>query len=137
MTVSNSSIQPRTVSIAILLLGSSAMYSIVVEIWSAPILFVEPRGLPFVLGLVAGILCFYAFYGWLIYRTWQGLNAARYFLIALIIVGISIHAILALTPAGELFGPISITAILDGFRVIAVVLLVASPRAYWRQIPGE
>ena len=113
------------------------MYSIVVEIWAAPILFIEARGLPFVVGLVAGVLSFYAFYGWLIYKTWQGVNAARYFLIVLIIVGISIHAILALTPAGELFGPIFIVAILDVLRIIAVALLVTSPRAYWRKISGD
>jgi len=113
------------------------MYSMVVEIWSAPVLFIEARGLPFVVGLVTGVLGFYAFYGWLIFKTWQGVNAARYALIALIIVGIAIHAILALTPTGELFGPASITAILDGLRVIAVVLLVASPRAYWEKIPGD
>ena len=111
--------QPRTVSTAIFLLGLSATYSIVVETWSAPVLFVEARGLPFVVGLVAGVLVFYALYGWLIYKTWQGVNAARYSLIALIVVGISIHVILALTPAGELFGPILITAILDGLRVVA------------------
>ena len=108
------------------------MYSIVVEIWSAPFLFIETRGLPFVVGLVAGVLGFYAIYGWLIYKTWQGVNAARYSLIGLIVVGISIHVILALTPTGELFGPIFITAMLDGLRVIAVVLLVVSPRTYWR-----
>ena len=129
--------QPRTVSTAIFLLGLSATYSIVVETWSAPVLFVEARGLPFVVGLVAGVLVFYALYGWLIYKTWQGVNAARYSLIALIVVGISIHVILALTPAGELFGPILITVILDSLRIIAVVLLVASPRAYWKQIPGD
>ena len=130
--MSDSSTQPRTVSAAIFLLGLSAMYSMVVEIWSAPFLFIETRGLPFVVGLVAGVLGFYAIYGWLMYKTWQGVNAARYSLIALIVIGISIHVILALTPAGELFGPIFITAMLDGLRVIAVVLLVVSPRAYWR-----
>ena len=130
--MSEASPKPRTVSAAILLLGLSAMYSIVVEIWSAPFLFFEARGLSFVIGVVSGALVFYIFYGWLIYKTWQGVNAARYSLIALIIIGISIHVILALTPAGELFGPIFITAMLDGLRVIAVVLLVVSPRAYWR-----
>ncbi len=132
MTVSDSSTQPRTVSAAIFLLGLSAMYSIVVEIWSAPFLFIETRGLPFVVGLVAGVLGFYAIYGWLMYKTWLGVNSARYSLIALIVVGISIHVILVFTPAGELFGPIFITAMLDGLRVIALVLLVVSPRAYWR-----
>ena len=113
------------------------MYSIVVEIWSAPFLFFDTRGLSFVIGLIAGVLIFYVLYGWLIYKTWQGVNAARYSLIALIIIGISIHVILALTPAGELFGPVYITAMLDGLRVIAVVLLVVSPRAYWKQILGD
>ena len=113
------------------------MYSMVVEIWSAPVLFVEAQGLPFVVGLVAGVLAFYALYGWLTYKTWQGVNAARYSLIALIVVGVSSHAILALTPAGELFGPLLITAVLDGLRVIAVILLVASPRAFWRRISGD
>lgn len=108
------------------------MYSMLVEIWSAPVLFIEARGLSIVVGLVVGVLSYYALYGWLIYKTWQGVNAARYSLIALIVVGISIHAILALTPAGELFGPILITAILDGLRVVAVVLLVASRRSFWR-----
>jgi hypothetical protein len=137
MIVSEASTQPRTVSAAILLLGLSAMYSIVVEIWSAPFLFFETRGLFFVIGLIAGILVFYVFYGWLIYKTWQGVNAARYSLIALIIIGISIHVILTLTDAGELFGPVYITAMLDGLRVIAVVLLVVSPRAYWKQGLGD
>jgi hypothetical protein len=137
MTMSDSSPQPRTVSAAILLLALSAMYSIVVEIWSAPILFFETRGLSFVVGLVAGVLVFYVFYGWLIYKTWQGVNAARYSLIALIVIGISIHVILALTPAGELFGPIYITVMLDGLRIIAVVLLVVSPRTYWKQSLGD
>ncbi len=132
MAVSDSLAQPRTVSTAILLLGLSAMYSMLVEIWSAPVLFIEARGLSIVVGLVVGVLSYYALYGWLIYKTWQGVNAARYSLIALIVVGISIHAILALTPAGELFGPILITAILDGLRVVAVVLLVASRRSFWR-----
>lgn len=135
--MSDSSPQPRTVSAAILLLALSAMYSIVVEIWSAPILFFETRGLSFVVGLVAGVLVFYVFYGWLIYKTWQGVNAARYSLIALIVIGISIHVILALTPAGELFGPIYITVMLDGLRIIAVVLLVVSPRTYWKQSLGD
>ena len=135
--MSDSSPQPRTVSAAILLLALSAMYSIVVEIWSAPFLFFEARGLSFVIGLVAGVLIFYVFYGWLIYKTWQGVNAARYSLIALIVIGISIHVILALTPAGELFGPVYITAMLDGLRVIAVVLLLVSPRAYWKQGLGD
>lgn len=115
----------------------SAMYSIVVEIWSAPILYIESRGLLFVIGLVAGICSFYAIYAWLIYRTWQGVIAARHFLTALIVFGIAIHAILALTPTGELFGPVLITAVLDGLRIIAVILLAISPRAYWRQIPGD
>jgi hypothetical protein len=137
MTVSEASPQPKTVSAAILLLGLSAMYSIVVEIWSAPFLFFEARGLSFVIGLVAGVLIFYVFYGWLIYKTWQGVNAARYSLIALIVIVISIHVILALTPAGELFGPVYITAMLDGLRVIAVVLLLVSPRAYWKQSLGD
>jgi hypothetical protein len=135
--MSDSSPQPRAVSAAILLLALSAMYSIVVEIWSAPILFFEARGLSFVVGLVAGVLVFYVFYGWLIYKTWQGVNAARYSLIALIVIVISIHVILALTPAGELFGPVYITAMLDGLRVIAVVLLLVSPRAYWKQSLGD
>ena len=112
------------------------MYSIVVEIWSAPVLFAESRGLPFVVWLVAGVVGFYAFYGWLIYKTWQGVNAARYSLIALIVVGISIHAFLTLGPVGELFGPIFITVFLDSLRAVAVVMLVASPRAYWKQSPG-
>lgn len=133
----DSSTRPRTLSIAIFLLGMSAIYSIVVEVWSASVLFADSRGLPFVAGLVAGVVGFYAFYGWLIYKTWQGVNAARFSLIALILVGISIHALLALSPAGELFGPVSITVFLDSLRVVAVVMLLASPRVYWKQSPGN
>ena len=136
IVVSGLSSQPRTVLTATYLLGLSATYSLVVEIWSAPVLYIDSRGLPFVLGLVAGILCFYAFYGWLIYRTSQGVNVARYLLIALILVGISIHTLLAVSPAGELFGPLLITAILDGIRLVAAVLLIASPAAFWRQRPA-
>lgn len=126
--MSDPSTQSRTTSIAVFLLGSSAMYSLVVEVWSAPILFIDTRGLAFVVSLVAGILLFYALYGWLIVKTSQGLAAARYALITIIITGISVHAILALTPSGELFGPILVTAILDGLRIIAVILLLAAPR---------
>lgn len=115
----------------------SAIYAVVVEIWSAPVLFSESRGLLFVGGLIAAIAGFYAFYGWLIYKTWQGVNAARFSLIALILVGISIHALLALSPAGELFGPVSITVVLDSLRVVAVVMLIASPRGFWKQSPGK
>lgn len=115
----------------------SAIYAVVVEIWSAPVLFSESRGLLFVGGLIAAIAGFYAFYGWLIYKTWQGANAARFFLIALIVAGISIHALLALGPAGELFGPLSITIFLDSLRVVAAVMLLASPRAYWKPVPND
>lgn len=109
------------------------MYSIVVEVWSAPILFADSRGLLFVAGLVAVIVIFYAFYGWLIYQSWQGVSAARLSLIALIVVGISIHILLALSPVAELFGPVSITIFLDGLRIVAAVLLMASPREYWKR----
>ena len=137
MTVSDAPNQPRTVSTAIFLLSLSAMYTVVIEIWSAPVLFIEVRGLLFVVGLVIGISGFYLLYGWLIFKTWQGVNGARYALVALILVGIAIHAILALTPMGELFGPASITAILDGLRIVAVILLLASPREYWGKIEGN
>ena len=67
------------------------------------------------------------------YGTWKGIGAARLFLLLLIIVGIGLHAFLALSPLGELFGPPFITLSIDGLRVIAVVLLILSPRAYWSQ----
>jgi len=137
LTDTDSAARPGTLSLAITLLGLSAMYSIVVEIWSAPVLFAESRGWLFVIGLVAGIVVFYAIYGWLIYQTWQGANAARLSLLALIIVGIATHALLALSPAGELFGPITITVFLDSLRVVAAVLLIATPRTYWKPTPGD
>jgi hypothetical protein len=133
----DSATRPKTLSLAILLLGLSAIYSVVVEIWSAPILFAESRGFVFVVVLVAGIVVFYMFYGWLIYHSWQGVNVARFSLIALIVVGISIHTLLALSPVGELFGPISITIFLDSLRVVAAVLLIASPRTYWKPTSGD
>jgi hypothetical protein len=99
----------------------------VVEVWSAPILFIDTRGTAFVVALVVGIVLFYTIYAWLIYKTSHGVAAARYALIVIIVVGIAVHATLALTPSGELFGPTLVTAILDGLRIIAVILLLASP----------
>ncbi len=126
---------PKSVSVAVSLLCVSATYSCIVEIWSAPVLFAESEGLLFVGGLIAAVLGFYALYGWLVYATWKGRGAARLILVAVIAIAIALHASLALTAAGKLFGPTSVTVFLDSLRVVAVVLLFFSPRAYWRQ-PG-
>jgi hypothetical protein len=132
--MSNNSRQtPRYVSVAVSLLCVSATYSCIVEIWSAPVLFAESEGPLFVGGLIAAVLGFYALYGWLVYATWKGSSAARLILVAVIAIAIALHASLALTAAGKLFGPASITVFLDGLRAVAVVLLLVSPRAYWRQ----
>ena len=124
---------PRTVSVAISLLCVSAAYSSIVEIWSAPVLFAESEGLLFVSGMIAAIVCFYTLYGWLIYGTWKGRGAARLVLLAVIAVAIALHAALAVTPAGKLFGPASVTVVLDSLRAVAAILLLVSPRAYWRR----
>lgn len=124
--------KPKTVLAALALLCFSATYSTLVEMWSAPVLYGETHGTLFVVGLIVGIAGFYTFYGWLIYKTWKGINAARIALIALIGIGIAIHSSLIVSRIGDLFGPVFITVFLDGLRVIAVILLIASPRSYWQ-----
>jgi hypothetical protein len=130
--VERSTTQPRTVLVALALLCLSAAYSILVEMWSAPVLYGESHGALFVAGLIAGIAVFYVFYGWLIYKTWKGSSLARVAVITLIGAGIAIHVSMVVGSFGELFGPAYITAFLDGLRVIAVILLIASPRSYWQ-----
>lgn len=115
-------------SVAIALLCLSATYSIVVEVWSAYVLYVDDSGASVVVGLVMGILAFYAIYCWLIYRTWQGGSAARIVLLVIIVVGITVHLSLAWGKTGELFGPPAIVMFLDSLRVIALVLLLMAPR---------
>lgn len=72
------------VTVAIFLLALSACYAVIVEAWSAPILFMDSRGATFVAGLIAGILIFYAVYGWLIYQVWKRAAWAKWALLVLI-----------------------------------------------------
>lgn len=122
---------PKTVLIAVFLLGISAIYALVVEVWSVPVLFVDSLGRQTVILLVAGIVGYYAIYAWLIYQTWNGTNVARLAVLVLIVTGIAVHASLALGEAGMLFGPIFVTVFLDSLRVVAAILLMVSPRTFW------
>lgn len=121
------------VTVAIFLLALSACYAVIVEAWSAPILFMDSRGATFVAGLIAGILIFYAVYGWLIYQVWKRAAWAKWALLVLIALGIFIHVRLAFGGMGELFGPVWVTAFLDGLRVVAAILLLIAPTGYWQR----
>ena len=122
----------KRVAIAVFLLSLSAIYAVIVETWSAPILFLDSRGPVFVTVTIAGILAFYAAYGWIIYQVWRRTAWARWVLLFLITLGIAAHVVLALDGRGELFGPVAVTVFLDGLRVTAFVLLLVAPAAYWR-----
>jgi len=120
------------VAVAVFLLSLSAVYAVIVEVWSAPVIFLDSRGSAFVTGLIAGILAFYIGYGWIIYRTWKRTAWARWALLILIALGITLHVALAYGGLGELFGPVAVTMFLDGLRMIALVLLLVAPNDYWR-----
>jgi hypothetical protein len=126
-----SSRESKAVSAAIVLLSLSATYAVIVETWSATVLFYDSRGLLFVALLTAAIVAFYAVYGWLIYKTWRGAAGARLILLLLIISGVAVHFALARSDVRELFGPLFVTVFLDGLRIVAALLLILAPRDYW------
>jgi len=130
--MSESIYRPKTISAAMALLCLSGAYSIIMEIWSAFVIYADIRGLSFVLGVVAGITLFYVFYGWLLYLTWGGAKIARNLLLVTIVLGIAIHVSLAWGSMGELFGPPMLAFFLDSLRVVAAILLLVSPAAYWQ-----
>ncbi len=124
---------PKSVSVALFLLCLSASYAVVVEIWSATVLFGGTGSALFIASLLGGVIGFYILYGWILYKTWKGSAGARLALLFLIFAGIAIHASQAFGNFGELFGPLFVTVFLDGLRIIAAVLLILSPKSYWRK----
>ena len=119
MAATESSRHSKAVSVAIVLLSLSATYAVVVETWSATVLFYDSKGFLVVALLAAAIIAFYAVYGWLIYKTWRGASSARLILLLLIVAGVAVHFALARSDVRELFGPLFVTVFLDGLRVAA------------------
>ena len=131
MAATESSRHSKAVSVAIVLLSLSATYAVIVETWSATVLFYDSKGFLVVALLAAAIIAFYAVYGWLIYKTWRGASSARLILLLLIVAGVAVHFALARSDVRELFGPLFVTVFLDGLRVVAALLLILAPRDYW------